>query len=134
MRHTLKRSEIVRGRKIFQEIFDSREKVDGKTLRCFVKYRDLHVGRTVVPVRIGVAVGRGLRRAVDRNRVKRLVREAYRLHKDLLVVAPGRGADLVFLYRSKPARSAAPPSYREIERDMIDLLRTIAGSEQSTRV
>jgi ribonuclease P protein component len=45
------------------------------------------------PARLGVVASRKVGPAVDRNRAKRLVREAFRLHKDLF--APGIDAVVV---------------------------------------
>ncbi len=40
-----------------------------------------------VPLQIGFTTGRGIRRAVDRNQIKRYLREAYRLNQYILLDA-----------------------------------------------
>ncbi len=40
--------------------------------------------KVATPLKVGVAPGRGLRRAVDRNQVKRHLREAFRLNQESL--------------------------------------------------
>jgi len=45
--------------------------------------------------RVGITVGRALGGAVQRNRIKRRMREAVRAHLATLVATPGVGADIV---------------------------------------
>lgn len=55
-------------------------------------------------VRIGVGVSaKNFRRAVDRNRIKRQLRECYRLQKDILhtVSLQKPGLDIFFVYTDK---------------------------------
>ena len=55
-------------------------------------------------LRAGVSVSsRNFPRATDRNRVKRLLRETYRLQKHLLqeAIPPTQGLDLFFVYTDK---------------------------------
>lgn len=77
--------------------------------------------------RILVSVPKKLfRRAVRRNYLKRLIREAYRTQKALL---PGTGTDLMFIYATKEILSAA-----EVRRRVADILqetsRHIGTAEQ----
>ncbi len=53
--------------------------------------------------------------AVQRNRVKRLFREAFRLHED----AFSQGVDLVLVARAR----AVGASYHEIEKSLLRALR-----------
>ncbi len=58
--------------------------------------------------RIGFAAGKRLGGAVVRNRVKRLLREAYRLHQELLVT----GFDLVLVGRQGIKEAKLPAVVR----------------------
>ena len=63
---------------------------------------------------------RKFKRATDRNRLKRRMREAYRLHQDLLPAGPPRHYALLFMYTGGEEQPFAL-----IERKMIKLLRRV---------
>lgn len=64
------------------------------------------------------------KRAVKRNRVKRLIREAYRLHKSELLeilIRNNQHSDIAFLYLKDEL-----PTFLEIEKSMIKALSVLA--------
>ena len=66
---------------------------EGRSVVAFplrVKYQFLSVAEARAPVQAGVSVSKkSFRHAVDRNRIKRLIREAYRLQKGTLLQTVG---------------------------------------------
>lgn len=76
------------------------------------------------------------RRAVKRNLLKRRIREAYRLNKDLLPVnAEKGGTDILFIYSSKDILdfNAVVLSVRNILEGLAAKVTAIAATPKSTR-
>lgn len=63
---------------------------------------------------------RNFKLAVFRNRIKRQMREAYRLHKHLLISSEGKKFALLFTYIGKEI-----PTYELVEKKIISLLKKI---------
>jgi ribonuclease P protein component len=131
VRHTLKRSEILRGRNNFQLVFRHGRKIQGKYLRCLILSDD----RMKLPAGSGPVAGftvpGALKRAVDRNRLKRLTREAYRLNKEILcskLEGSSKPLAMVFLYSSTVAGASRFPAFAEIELDMRNILQSLADT------
>ena len=73
---------------------------------------------------------RNIRKATDRNKIKRLIREAYRLNKTIIAGQPkSRGNQLVFglIYTQKTILSFA-----EIERKIILILQRLNEQDEQT--
>lgn len=108
--NALPRGEIVRGKSAISRLFNKGSRMKGASLLLiYSSSRPVdQAGRT--PVRAMFTVGKKLApRAVDRNRIKRLMREAYRLEKSILLsgmAASGSQKEekqmiLAFLYRGR---------------------------------
>lgn len=85
-----------------------------------------------MPARVSVLVSvpkKKFKRAVKRNYIKRLVREAYRLHKQELtdsLAGNNRYLLLAFIYLDKEL-----PVFATIERSVSKALRLLTGKEQA---
>ena len=100
MRQTFRKSERLKSRKLIEELFDSGKWINNDPIRVVYKFTDLN---SSIPAQVGVSVPKSnMKRAVDRNRFKRRMRETYRKNKtelyDFLSVQEKQCA-LMFIYK-----------------------------------
>lgn len=84
-----------------------------------------------VPVQVGFAPGRRVQHAVQRNRLRRIMREVYRTHQRALVdlfLHRGDTLTLMVLFRSDPAQAEACLP-RALPRALRRLAEDVAGTE-----
>lgn len=102
-------------------MFDSGRRVDCYPLRIIFISREVEDPAAVPILKMAVSVPKRLyKRAVDRNLLKRRIREAYRMQKpDLLegLRESARGAELVIQYRGRDIAS-----YHNIEKKLAEAL------------
>lgn len=80
---TFNREERLKSRKIIALLFKDGYSFSAYPLR--IVWKNITLPATSVPVQFGVTVPkRSFSKAVQRNRIKRLIREAYRLNKNTL--------------------------------------------------
>ncbi|HOV98828.1 MAG TPA: ribonuclease P protein component [Bacteroidota bacterium] len=120
--YKLRKNEILRGYNTFSEVFSHGNSFEARAIRMFVLgHKDKESA-----VMAGFAVSRSVRRAVDRNRAKRLLREAYRHYKHLLwnVAKENKlSLSIVFVVKSSNIEQL---SLRTIEDDMKVLFKKIS--------
>lgn len=123
-RYTLPKAERLAGRSDIGRLFTRGEAFLVYPIKCTYRWTGEGGG-----VRMMVLVPkRNHKRAVARNVLKRRMREAYRLHKELLAVEPGEsgvveGVDMAFSYVAK----GEPLDYRTVERAMITILQKVSS-------
>ena len=105
---TLGRRERIKGKKAVDQLFVEKERIGSQPTQFMVS----------VPKRC-------LRHAVGRNRVKRQVREAFRLNQRMLSVADDKTLLLAFIWMDSKICTS-----RLVDSRMRDLLRRLGGRQQ----
>jgi ribonuclease P protein component len=119
-RYTFKKEERVKGEKRVEAIFATGKSFISYPLR--VVYL-LHEQTTVADCSILVSVPKKrIKKAVHRNRIKRLIRESYRLNKKLIspIEIGDKSIDVAFIYVKDTASN-----YIEIQKAMQKALNQI---------
>jgi ribonuclease P protein component len=117
-------AEALRGITAFDRVFRDGRRTSGALLHCM--YRIEQTERVVL--RVGFAVSSKQYHAVRRNRLRRLMREAFRAEQKNLHGALERAhssADLVFLFRPKTALTVERLSVFPVRDDMAAICRRI---------
>jgi len=109
-------SEKLKSRKAIELLFTEGKSVRSNPVKVFYLPSE-----TIKSSQATFAVPkRNFKNAVDRNRIKRQLREAYRLHKQLLITNKDQNFTLLFLYLGKDKLP-----YATIESAMISVLNKI---------
>ncbi len=93
----------------FQTVYESGVSVANRNLVMYVLPNDLSDNR------IGISVSKKVGNSVVRHRVKRIIRESYRLNRDNVK----NGLDIVIIAR----KEAKEKNYQELEQSMMHLYR-----------
>ncbi|MFI5186440.1 MAG: ribonuclease P protein component [Chitinophagales bacterium] len=85
-RFTLGKNERLKSRKLIEQLFHSGKRFSVSSYRVFYLMNKIPGNQKIkFTIQFGVGVsGKSFKKAVDRNRIKRLIRESYRLQKNEL--------------------------------------------------
>ena len=112
------KEEKLKSKKLIQKIFEEGAAISKFPLK--VLYLPNH-NTNGVKLKVGVAVPKkNFKSAVHRNKIKRLLRECYRLHKDKIFNKTEGSYALLFLYLGKEI-----PDYKDIEENMLPLFERL---------
>lgn len=111
-RQTLKKKEIIRGHRSFEVILQEGKKFKGKVITVFF----IETGEK----KVGFLVSRRYKKAVQRNKIKRRMREVYRKTKDFFPSGH-------FLFYAKHFDRL--PNYKNIDHDMKRFLEKLKKND-----
>ncbi len=116
------KSEKLKSRKQIEELFSRGQSFNVQPIRVIYQIVDAVTG--AASVQVGVTANKkSFKKAVDRNRIKRLLRESYRLQKTPLVDQLKGGTkklNVFFMYSGKEL-----PSFYEIKHSMAACLEKL---------
>lgn len=113
---TYSQNEKLKSKKLIEQLFVEGKAVTEFPLRLVYMPTALKEGQRI---KTGVSVGKQhFKKAVDRNRIKRLIREAYRLNKPLFFNNITTQYALMILYIGKEI-----PTFKEVNFTMEELLK-----------
>jgi ribonuclease P protein component len=113
-RHSFGKHERLRHRKDFELAFSHGSRRHTKNFTIILRPNGLQFSR------LGVTVGKKVGKAVERNRVKRCLREFFRLHKHKLPA----GHDMVIIAK----KDAAKLAYHDMREELAAVLFENNGS------
>jgi ribonuclease P protein component len=117
MKLSFPKSEKLKSRTIIKQLFDEGKSFSAFPLKLiYIQQNNSQITRATFAV-----PKRNFKSAVNRNRIKRQMREAYRLHKQLLTTNKDSNYALLFIYLSKDK-----PKYAKLEATLKVLLKKLA--------
>jgi ribonuclease P protein component len=127
----LQKQDIIRGRGAFSTIISQGQHIQQTHLRGYLLSVDAKFNRGR-QFRIGFAVSRQVKSAVARNRIRRLMREAYQRRKGTLAEMTrdkGEFFSLVLLYIGNETAGMKKVKLEDLEQDIQKVLEQVFPSK-----
>lgn len=113
MNNTLGKTERLKSRKLIKKLFE-----EGISIKNY-PFRLVYIVTETSPIKSSFSVPkRNFKKAVDRNRIKRLIKEAYRLEKKNLFRTPSFNCVFMITFLGKKE-----PTFSEAQKKIGELLK-----------
>jgi ribonuclease P protein component len=126
--HKIGKDDILRGRKKYKIVYKQGTKYRGKILRCLVlKTASGKLTRKEKFI-FGISINHKVRLSVERNRIKRIIRESYRKYRNKMITSGEESAysnTFLFIYRPMGNTVNPIPSFNEIDNDVKYIISQI---------
>lgn len=123
MKFTYPKNEKLKQRKLIDKLFTQGKSVAKYPLRLVF----MEIENTEQPFQLSVSVSKKyFKNAVDRNRFKRLLREAYRLNQHILKENNSKSYIFMFFYQTKEILS-----FEEINKKTVELFEKFNSLQNS---
>jgi ribonuclease P protein component len=126
MKKSLNKTERLKSRKQIDKLFKEGQRLNVPLLRAFYVIKPSPADEKSVRLQFGVGAGsRSFKRAVDRNRIKRLGREAWRLQKEpffLQLEELNKALDVFIIYTGKEL-----PDYQQMYASVAEVIKKLGG-------
>lgn len=122
-RFSFSKKKRLRSNRQFKSVLDNGQRLSNGILTLYIAENDCDYPR------LGVSVGKSCGNAVVRNRLKRLLREAFRQSQGvipagfdyLLMISPGR------LKKSRTGKAQEIPTFEKIKSSFLSLVDSVQG-------
>ncbi len=126
MNQSFPKIEKLKSKKQIEQLFSEGKSISIYPLKLVYLKTKLETGK---PIQTGVTVSkRNFKSAVKRNRIKRLLRESYRLNKHLVFNTLEGEYAFMFLYLGREM-----PIYQELETNMIKVFQKLVKKEKNEK-
>jgi ribonuclease P protein component len=104
--------ESLRGRTAFTKVISCGEKLRRKPITCFF----LRTASSEQKISVGFAVSKSVKRALERNKLKRLMKEAFRANEEEFLgkVTEHDSVKIIFVYTQKKEGARKHPTFSTV--------------------
>jgi ribonuclease P protein component len=115
--------KTLKGYKSFTKVIAEGRRIDAKPVKAFFRL----ITDADSSIVVGFSVSRKIRKAVTRNRIKRLLRESFRVNKSAIVekIRSGNRIEIVFMYNGEENIAPSRVRFSSINEAVVSIFEVI---------